>query len=129
MLNGTLYIVTDSSSDFPAIRLITSTAVPIFNGDDEVKKREPTDKEMKIISTSQAQKLFGGGAQRMHGVNVRSHIIPLSPGPQLTALTFFSGWPTTLTNVSHLNLQCLYLGVITHPLPFSCRSLLPFRSR
>lgn len=72
MLNGTQYIVTDSPADFPAPRMITSSGYPVYNGDEEVAKREPTGEHMRVISTKDAARLFGTFASRLDGVTVRS---------------------------------------------------------
>ncbi|KZV67294.1 hypothetical protein PENSPDRAFT_635987 [Peniophora sp. CONT] len=68
MLNGTLYIVTDTPSVIPERRFIISTGRDIANGAEEVAARLPTDKELKVIGSNEAKRLFGGGANRIDGV-------------------------------------------------------------
>ena len=69
-LNRTIYAVTDNPKSFPDIRYIISSGYAVFNGEEEVAKREPTSEHMQIISTKQARKLFGEGASRVEGVTV-----------------------------------------------------------
>jgi hypothetical protein len=95
-LNNTLYIVTDDPASVPDRKFIISTALRIANGPVEAKKRIPTDKELRIISTSEAKNLFGSGADVLDGVTVSLNII---------ARTFFheltndgSGLPTIQAN-------------------------------
>jgi len=68
ILNGTYFAVTDKPQDFPPIRLMVSSGYEVHNGAEEVAKREPTDKDMQIISTKQAKALFGRYANRLDGV-------------------------------------------------------------
>ena len=70
ILNGTSYIVTDSPHTVPDRALMSSTSIVIKNGIEEERKRRPTDKEMRIISTDEASKLFGTQADRLDGVTV-----------------------------------------------------------
>ncbi|KAG8898285.1 hypothetical protein FRB99_007545 [Tulasnella sp. 403] len=75
-LNGTMYIVTDKPKSIPPLRLITSSAYPVFNGEEEVAKREPTSKDMRVISPKDARKLFGSSAGRVEGVTFLSNDPP-----------------------------------------------------
>ncbi|OSX63259.1 hypothetical protein POSPLADRAFT_1073979 [Postia placenta MAD-698-R-SB12] len=68
LLNGTVYIVTDTPETIPDRSRITSTAVFINNGPIAEAERIPTDKEMRIVSTNQARLLFGPSAERLDGV-------------------------------------------------------------
>lgn len=70
MLNGTMYIVSDQPESIPDRTRITSTAVFIENGPIAEAERIPTDKEMRIISTREAGRLFGPSAERLDGVTV-----------------------------------------------------------
>jgi hypothetical protein len=70
VLNGTVFVVTDFPSSIPDRLTITSTAVDIFNGEDAVNSRTPGNREMQIISTDQAQRLFGSSAESIDGVTV-----------------------------------------------------------
>lgn len=69
VLNGTAYIVTDHPESVPDRRFLTSTALPISNGNEAQAQRLPTDKDMRIISTDEARKLFGTQADRLDGVS------------------------------------------------------------
>lgn len=70
-LNGTLYVVTDDPASLPDRKFIISTALRIANGPVEAAKRIPTDKELRVISTTDAKTLFGSGADVLDGVTVR----------------------------------------------------------
>lgn len=67
-----MFIVTDKPETFPEIRLITSSGYKVYNGAEEVAKREPSDRDMQVISTKEAKKLFGRFANRLDGVTVSS---------------------------------------------------------
>ncbi|KAG8986667.1 hypothetical protein FRB93_005189 [Tulasnella sp. JGI-2019a] len=69
-LNGTLYIVTNSPTTFPPRREVTSSKAELQNVEGNVEAREPTDRDMQIISTAEATTLFGQSASRMNGVNM-----------------------------------------------------------
>ncbi|CAL1709260.1 unnamed protein product [Somion occarium] len=69
ILNGTTYVVTDSPHTIPDRALMTSTSIAIKNGKAEELKRRPTDREMRIINTDEARKLFGTQAERLDGVS------------------------------------------------------------
>lgn len=69
-LNGTVYAVSDTPKSFPEVRYMISSGYPVFNGPEEVAKREPGPQHMSIISTKDAYKLFGTGASRVEGVTV-----------------------------------------------------------
>ncbi|KAG2352962.1 hypothetical protein BDR07DRAFT_1435423, partial [Suillus spraguei] len=68
VFNGTVFVVTDFPSSIPNRLTITSTAVDIFNGEDAVNSRTPGNREMRVVSTDQAQRLFGSSAELMDGV-------------------------------------------------------------
>lgn len=70
--NGTVFLVSDEPATFPDRKFITSTGTIVDNSPEMVRARLPTDKDMRIISTSEAKKLFGNGANRIQGVTVRS---------------------------------------------------------
>jgi hypothetical protein len=72
ILNGTVYLVSDEPETFPDRRFMTSPGINIENDPDKVAARQPTDKDMRIISTTEAKKLFGTGANRVQGVTVRT---------------------------------------------------------
>ena len=68
--NGTVYLVSDEPETFPDRKFMTSSGANIE--DKKVAVRLPTEKDMRIISTSEARKLFGTGANRVQGVTVRA---------------------------------------------------------
>lgn len=59
-----------------------STAIFIENGPEAEARRLPTDKEMRIISTEEARRLFGTEAERLDGVSVSTLVFGMS-GPKL----------------------------------------------
>lgn len=67
LLNGTWIIVTDSPSDFPLLRMMTSTGAEIWNDEESIKGREPTDKDMQIVFPSQAKRMLGVQASKVAG--------------------------------------------------------------
>lgn len=69
-VNGTMFIVTDEPEAFPHRRMIVGSGYIVKNGAEEVAKREPTDKDMRVISTTDARRLFGTFANRLDGVTV-----------------------------------------------------------
>ena len=71
ILNGTVYLVSDEPETFPDRKYMTSAGIDIENSPEMVVARQPTDKDMRIISTVEARKLFGTGANRVQGVTVR----------------------------------------------------------
>ncbi|KAG8942687.1 hypothetical protein FRC03_002932 [Tulasnella sp. 419] len=68
MLNGTLFIVSDKPDDLPEIRMMTSTGYPLYHGEEEIRRREPTPHDMQIISSKAALELFGHTVTRLSGV-------------------------------------------------------------
>jgi hypothetical protein len=70
--NGTVYLVSDEPETFPDRKFMTSSGEIIELDPETVPGRQPTDKDMRIISTSAARKLFGTGANRIQGVTVRA---------------------------------------------------------
>ncbi|KAI0700188.1 hypothetical protein BC835DRAFT_1412209 [Cytidiella melzeri] len=66
--NGTFYIVTDDPTDVPPLNLIISSGIFLTSGPTDELKRLPTDKDMRVIDTTEAKKLFGDRAQRLDGV-------------------------------------------------------------
>jgi hypothetical protein len=71
MLNGTLFIVTDTPSDYPERKWMISNGKSIKNVEPDL--RLPSDKEIRIINSEQAKLLFGSGADRLDGMTVRDH--------------------------------------------------------
>ncbi|WWC66282.1 uncharacterized protein I206_100183 [Kwoniella pini CBS 10737] len=67
LFNGTWYIVTDSPSSVPLLRLMVSTGNEIWNDEESIKGREPTEKDMRIIFPSEAKRLWGNSASLVSG--------------------------------------------------------------
>ncbi|KAI9635262.1 uncharacterized protein MKK02DRAFT_36638 [Dioszegia hungarica] len=65
LFNGTWYIVSDRPHKIPLLRMMTSTGNEIWNDEESIAGREPTDKDMKIIFPSEAKKLWGHSASRV----------------------------------------------------------------
>lgn len=65
-----MYIVSDEPSQVPELRFVYSKGLFIKNGAVNEAARLPTDEDIKIISTREAKKLFGTGAQIIDGVTV-----------------------------------------------------------
>lgn len=61
MMNGTLLIVTDRPSEFPKIRMMTSTGLEAINSPENIALREPTSDNMAFLSPEEARKLWGDG--------------------------------------------------------------------
>ena len=70
VLNGTLYVVSDEPDAIPDRRRIISTGIFIENGPIAEAERIPTDKDMRVISTEEAKRLFGTDTARLDGVTV-----------------------------------------------------------
>ncbi|GFZ43519.1 hypothetical protein JCM24511_01239 [Saitozyma sp. JCM 24511] len=67
LFNGTWYIVVDNPSTIPLLRLMTSTGNEIWNDEESIQGREPTDKDMRIIFSSEAKRLWGNSASVVAG--------------------------------------------------------------
>ncbi|WWC58710.1 uncharacterized protein I303_101254 [Kwoniella dejecticola CBS 10117] len=67
LFNGTWYIVTDNPSSVPLLRLMVSTGNEIWNDEESIKGREPTEKDMRIIFPSEAKRLWGNSASLVSG--------------------------------------------------------------
>ncbi|WVQ82768.1 hypothetical protein IAT38_004900 [Cryptococcus sp. DSM 104549] len=67
LFNGTWFIVTDNPSTIPLLRLMTSTGNEIWNDDESIKGREPTENDMRIIFPSEAKRLWGHSASLVSG--------------------------------------------------------------
>ncbi|KAG8723600.1 hypothetical protein FRC09_002622 [Ceratobasidium sp. 395] len=59
MLNGTVYVVVSDPESTPDRRMMTSSGYEVWNPPEEVAKREPTDKHMRIITPKEAAEIFG----------------------------------------------------------------------
>ncbi|KAF7367908.1 hypothetical protein MSAN_00855600 [Mycena sanguinolenta] len=60
MSNGTFFIVTDSRSDFPKVRLMASNPLTAYNTEENIAAREPTQYNMDFLSLAEAQRRWGG---------------------------------------------------------------------
>ncbi|KAG8952904.1 hypothetical protein FRC04_003355 [Tulasnella sp. 424] len=69
MSGGTMFIVTDEPAEWPAIRMMTSTGLRAENTPENIATREPTDKDMRIISTREAEQLFGKRVWAVEGLS------------------------------------------------------------
>lgn len=65
-----MFIVTDEPAEWPAIRMMTSTGLRAENTPENIATREPTDKDMRIISTREAEQLFGKRVWAVEGLSV-----------------------------------------------------------
>ncbi|EIW72763.1 hypothetical protein TREMEDRAFT_41962 [Tremella mesenterica DSM 1558] len=70
LYNGTWFIVTDNPSSIPLLRLMTSTGKEVWNDEESILGREPTEKDMRIIFPSEAKKLWGQSASRVAGTTM-----------------------------------------------------------
>ena len=75
---GVVYIVSDEPSEVPELQYIYSKGHDIKNGKENVTARLPTDEDIQVISTKEARKLFGAGAQIIDGVTVSRSYFCLS---------------------------------------------------
>ncbi|KAF8342940.1 uncharacterized protein EI90DRAFT_2902656, partial [Cantharellus anzutake] len=115
VLNGTFFIVTDDPDRFPAIRMIVSSGYEVHNGAEEVAKREPTDKDMQIISTKRAKTLFRRYANRLDGVTFLNNDPPqfIQHYYHFSAELFFGLWRT----YSSLDTRITEDGITSLPAP------------
>jgi len=82
MLNGTLYVVLSDPSSAPDRRMMTSSGYEIWNPPEEVAKREPTDKHMRIITPKEAAEIFGDEAGTGTATNVQGVTFLVNDPPQ-----------------------------------------------
>lgn len=69
MANGTLFIISSRpSSEFPDIRLMTSTGLAADTSPENIAAREPTAKDMDFLTPTQARQRWGASLE-----NVESH--------------------------------------------------------
>ncbi|EJD46971.1 hypothetical protein AURDEDRAFT_102827 [Auricularia subglabra TFB-10046 SS5] len=59
VLNGTMLIVTNQPDKVPQRHLLTSTGVKIDNGEEAERARKPTDKDIRVVTVAEAERLFG----------------------------------------------------------------------
>ncbi|TXT11229.1 hypothetical protein VHUM_01980 [Vanrija humicola] len=70
LLNGTFYIVTEHPSSIPLLRMMASTGREIWNDEESIKGREPTERDMRIVFPSEAKRLWGHSASRVSGTTL-----------------------------------------------------------
>ena len=69
-MNGTFYVVSDNPESIPERKYMISSGAFIENGADEPAKRLPSDKDLQVIDTATARRMFGTQAERFDGVTV-----------------------------------------------------------
>ncbi|KAF8448686.1 hypothetical protein L210DRAFT_3388753 [Boletus edulis BED1] len=67
LLNGTVFVVSDDPESVPERDTITSTGMEVQNGAEAVAARLPTDRELRVVTTDEAQELFGTSALLIDG--------------------------------------------------------------
>ncbi|KIJ51251.1 hypothetical protein M422DRAFT_223717 [Sphaerobolus stellatus SS14] len=114
LFNGTMFVVTDEPKKIPDIKLLTSSGAWNVTTNTAVppKEREPTDKDMQIITPRKAEEIFGSHASWMDGTS----FIATDPHPFVhhyyhwCAEVFFGLWRTyslldpTIDSNGHTNL-------------------------
>jgi hypothetical protein len=76
-MNGTMYVVSDHPASVPDRKWMVSEGHFIENGKEAEDARLPTDNTIRIISTTEAKKLFGQSADLIDGVTVRDSSMQL----------------------------------------------------
>jgi hypothetical protein len=69
---GTLFVVTDNATKIPDTKYMISVGLNIENGAEAEAARLPSEKEMRVVSRKEAQKILGKDAQIIDGVTVSS---------------------------------------------------------
>ncbi|KAJ7175930.1 hypothetical protein C8R46DRAFT_1080078 [Mycena filopes] len=77
MSAGTLYIVTDTPSEYPKIRLMASNPLPAENTPQNIAMREPTAYTMSFLTPAQAKRRWGDdfGKNRVSSVDGNSVLV------------------------------------------------------
>ncbi|KAK7048117.1 hypothetical protein R3P38DRAFT_2687295 [Favolaschia claudopus] len=70
IFKGVVYIVSDVPSSIPNVSAIYSKGIDIELGREAELARLPDDTDIRVISTGQARRLFGKGAQFLDGVTI-----------------------------------------------------------
>ncbi|KAJ6505732.1 hypothetical protein C8R47DRAFT_1066629 [Mycena vitilis] len=60
MSNDTFFIVTDTPTEFPEMRMMASTPLKAENTPENIAAREPTEWTIRTISRAEGQKMWGG---------------------------------------------------------------------
>lgn len=69
LCNGTLFIVSNTPSQFPPLTHMFSTGVFMESDPASWAGKDTTDREMRIVSTDEARVLFGNYGSRIKGVS------------------------------------------------------------
>ncbi|KAL5512942.1 hypothetical protein ACEPAH_3340 [Sanghuangporus vaninii] len=105
--NGTIYIVTSSPESIPELMYITSSGYDMHNGQEEVLKRRPTDKDIRVVSPSEAQHLFSlppQQNQKQQGSSSSTYSIP-----RLTGVSFLNTDSTQfIAHYYHFSAEILF---------------------
>jgi hypothetical protein len=64
MSNGTLFIITENSSDFPDILLMTSTGLSAENTPENIAARKPTPYDMDFVTAAEARRRWGADVRQ-----------------------------------------------------------------
>ncbi|KAI5115650.1 hypothetical protein M0805_002772 [Coniferiporia weirii] len=115
-LNGTLFVVTSTPHTVPERYLMTSSGIEVLHGEENKLARLPTDKDMRIVSPDEAQRLFGmHSATRLEGVSffINDPKQFVSHYYHWAAELLFGMWRT----YSSLDLSITADGYTTLPLP------------
>jgi len=64
MANCTFFAISENPGNFPQRRLITSAGIIALNQPENIRLREPTDQEFKIISPDTAMARWGGNLSK-----------------------------------------------------------------
>ncbi|KAL5537168.1 hypothetical protein ACEPAF_991 [Sanghuangporus sanghuang] len=106
--NGTIYIVTSSPESIPELMYITSSGYDMHNGREEVLKRRPTDKDIRVISPSEAQHLFSLPPQQNQKQQASSSSSTYSI-PRLTGVSFLNTDSTQfIAHYYHFSAEILF---------------------
>ncbi|TFK40715.1 hypothetical protein BDQ12DRAFT_627360 [Crucibulum laeve] len=73
---GVIYVVTDDPTLYPDAQFMFSKPMWVLATPEEAKKRVPTDKDVRIISTKEAHKMFGTSATVVDGVTFFINDVP-----------------------------------------------------
>ncbi|KAI5120259.1 hypothetical protein M0805_004595 [Coniferiporia weirii] len=70
VFDGTIYVVTPTPESIPERKLITSSGYEIFNEPEEILKRLPSDKDIRVVTPAEAQRIFNThAATRIDGAS------------------------------------------------------------
>jgi hypothetical protein len=68
---GVIFIVTDSPSTIPDLSSICSKGIFVLPGRNNELSRLPTEENIRVISSEQAEQLFGSDIETVDGITVR----------------------------------------------------------